>query len=129
VGAGNDEILGGVGADTITVGNGSSVIFGDGGSLAFTNGKLTSAQSLDTAYGGNDLITLGTGNNIVELNNDGSFQGQMAVYVKPRGSLGKAYMALIKPFRHLIVYPALMRQIAQAWDVRSQRGQAPAAAQ
>ncbi len=69
----------------------------------------------------------------VELG-DGSFQGQMAVYVKPRGALGKAYMAFIKPFRHAIVYPALMRQIAKTWDARSQReqatgGQAPAAAQ
>jgi hypothetical protein len=65
---------------------------------------------------------------------DGSFQGQMAVYVKPRGSFGKAYMALIKPFRHLIVYPALMRQIERTWNARSQReraarGQAPVAAQ
>ena len=41
---------------------------------------------------------------------DGRYQGQMAVYVKPRGRLGAAYMALIKPFRYLIVYPALMRQ-------------------
>ena len=30
----------------------------------------------------------------------------MAVYVRPRGLLGKGYMALIKPFRYLIVYPA-----------------------
>ncbi len=42
---------------------------------------------------------------------DGSFQGQMAVYVKPRGRFGRAYMAFIKPFRYAIVYPALMRQI------------------
>jgi Protein of unknown function (DUF2867) len=68
----------------------------------------------------------------VELG-DGSFQGQMAVYVKPRGSLGKAYMAAIKPFRHLIVYPALMRQIERTWNARSKQeqaahGQAPAAA-
>ena len=28
------------------------------------------------------------------------------------------YMALIGPFRHLIVYPALMRQIERAWDAR-----------
>jgi len=59
----------------------------------------------------------------VELG-DGSFQGQMAVYVKPRGALGKAYMGLIKPFRHAIVYPALMRQIERTWDARSQREQA-----
>jgi hypothetical protein len=49
----------------------------------------------------------------------GRYQAQMAVYVKPRGSFGKAYMALIKPFRHWIVYPALMRQIERAWNSRS----------
>lgn len=41
---------------------------------------------------------------------EGRYQGQMAVYVKPRGRFGRAYMAAIKPFRYLIVYPALMRQ-------------------
>jgi hypothetical protein len=45
----------------------------------------------------------------------GRYQGQMAVYVKPRGPFGHAYMALIKPFRYLIVYPALMRQFERAW--------------
>jgi hypothetical protein len=47
---------------------------------------------------------------------EGRHQGQMAVYVKPRGPFGKAYMALIKPFRHWIVYPALMRQIEKTWN-------------
>lgn len=36
---------------------------------------------------------------------------QMAVLVKPNGLLGKLYMAAIRPFRYLIVYPAMMRQI------------------
>jgi Protein of unknown function (DUF2867) len=36
--------------------------------------------------------------------------------VRPNGRLGTAYMAAIRPFRHLIVYPALMRQIAWAWQ-------------
>jgi Protein of unknown function (DUF2867) len=49
---------------------------------------------------------------------EGRCQGQMAVYVKPRGRLGKAYMALIKPFRYWVVYPALMRQIERAWNTR-----------
>ncbi|MDX6657732.1 MAG: hypothetical protein QOH62_2525, partial [Solirubrobacteraceae bacterium] len=49
----------------------------------------------------------------------GRYQGQMAVYVKPRGLLGKAYMALIKPFRHWIVYPGLMRQVERAWKTRA----------
>ena len=49
---------------------------------------------------------------------DGRYRGQMGVYVKPRGALGTVYMAAIAPFRHLIVYPALMRQIEHAWDAR-----------
>jgi hypothetical protein len=49
---------------------------------------------------------------------EGRYQGQMAVYVKPRGPLGKGYMALIKPFRYSVVYPALMRQIERAWNMR-----------
>lgn len=46
------------------------------------------------------------------------YQAQMAVYVKPRGAFGKAYMALIKPFRYWIVYPALMRQVERMWVER-----------
>jgi hypothetical protein len=52
---------------------------------------------------------------------EGRYQGEMAVYVKPRGPFGKGYMALIKPFRHLVVYPALMRQIERAWNRRVSR--------
>src|SRR3712207_9124473 len=44
--------------------------------------------------------------------------GQMAVLVKPNGLFGKAYMAAIKPFRYLIVYPALMRMIEREWRGR-----------
>ncbi len=47
---------------------------------------------------------------------DGSYQAQMAIYVKPRGVLGAAYMALITPLRHLVVYPALMGQIERVWN-------------
>jgi Protein of unknown function (DUF2867) len=49
---------------------------------------------------------------------EGIYQGQMGVYVKPRGKLGDAYMAAIAPFRHRVVYPALMRQIERAWNAR-----------
>ena len=45
----------------------------------------------------------------------GGFRGQMAVLVKPNGLLGAAYMAAIMPFRHLIVYPPLMREIGRDW--------------
>jgi len=45
----------------------------------------------------------------------GGYRGQMAVLVKPNGLLGNAYMAAIRPFRHLIVYPPMMRQIERGW--------------
>jgi Protein of unknown function (DUF2867) len=47
---------------------------------------------------------------------EGRYRGQMAVYVKPRGRFGQGYMALIKPFRYWIVYPALMRQFGRTWE-------------
>jgi hypothetical protein len=45
----------------------------------------------------------------------GGYRGQMAVYVKPNGLFGIAYMAAIKPFRYLIVYPPLLRGIGRTW--------------
>ena len=45
----------------------------------------------------------------------GGFRAQMAVLVKPNGLLGTGYLAAIKPLRHLIVYPTLMRQIGREW--------------
>jgi len=49
----------------------------------------------------------------------GGYRGQMAVLVKPNGLFGRAYMAAIRPFRHLIVYPAAMRQIEREWRART----------
>lgn len=46
----------------------------------------------------------------------GTWTIHMAVYVKPKGWLGRVYMQLIKPFRHLIVYPALMLTARQNWE-------------
>jgi Protein of unknown function (DUF2867) len=45
----------------------------------------------------------------------GGYRGQMAVLVKPNGLLGITYMAAIRPFRHLIVYPLMLRQIERVW--------------
>lgn len=45
----------------------------------------------------------------------GGYRGQMAVLVKPNGLLGASYMAAIKPFRHLIVYPSMMRGLERTW--------------
>ena len=52
-------------------------------------------------------------------NPDGSYHGQMGVYVKPRGLLGRPYMAAIAPFRHYVIYPALVRKIGKAWCDRA----------
>jgi len=49
-------------------------------------------------------------------NQTGGYRGQMAVIVKPNGLLGSLYMAAIKPFRHLLVYPALMRTLEREWQ-------------
>lgn len=46
----------------------------------------------------------------------GGHRGQMAVLVKTNGAFGTAYMAAIKPFRYLIVYPAMLREIGRRWD-------------
>jgi hypothetical protein len=45
----------------------------------------------------------------------GGYRGQMAVYAKPNGRFGTVYMAAIRPFRHRIVYPAMLRQIGRQW--------------
>ena len=44
------------------------------------------------------------------------YRGQMAVLVKRNGLLGSAYMAAIRPFRHLLVYPAMIKGIGRGWD-------------
>ena len=61
-------------------------------------------------------------------NGTGGYSGEMAVYVKPNGLLGTVYMAVIKPFRRLIVYPALMREIERRWSATEEpRSQSPPA--
>ncbi|UYM07432.1 DUF2867 domain-containing protein [Solicola gregarius] len=52
----------------------------------------------------------------------GGFRGQMAVLVRPNGLFGRAYMAGIGPFRHLLVYPPLMRGIAESWRAGASSG-------
>jgi len=52
----------------------------------------------------------------------GDGRAYLAIYVKPNGLLGEAYMAAIKPFRYLIVYPSMLRQLERTW-----RAGAPAA--
>jgi hypothetical protein len=44
------------------------------------------------------------------------YRAHMAVYVKPRGLLGNVYLRFIDPFRHLVVYPSLLRTVGRRWD-------------
>jgi hypothetical protein len=45
----------------------------------------------------------------------GRWRGQLAVLVRPNGAIGAAYLAAIAPFRHVIVYPLMMRDIGRMW--------------
>jgi hypothetical protein len=88
------------------------------GSLPFvplyrTDVEFAAELSNQTVHGAMHLAWVDRG--------EGRYQAQMAVYVKPRGRVGKGYMALIKPFRYWIVYPALMRQTERMWNGRTAR--------
>ncbi len=48
----------------------------------------------------------------------GGCTAEMAIYIRSRGRLSDAYMALIAPFRHRIVYPALLARIGRVWAAR-----------
>ncbi len=39
----------------------------------------------------------------------------LAIYVKSRGWQSRAYLALIKPFRHAVVYPAWIEHLTRTW--------------
>jgi hypothetical protein len=51
----------------------------------------------------------------------GGYRGQMAVLVKPNGLLGTAYMAAIRPFRHRLIYPRMLRDIERQWQARTEK--------
>ena len=46
----------------------------------------------------------------------GGYTLYLAIYVKPVSRLTPFYMAVIDPFRHLVVYPALGKQIQERWS-------------
>lgn len=65
---------------------------------------------------------------LVEVSNDtvhallhmGALDGRvvLSVYVRTRGGASRAYMALIKPFRHQFVYPAWLGRLERMWRER-----------
>ena len=48
----------------------------------------------------------------------GGYEAHWAIYVKPVGRITALYMALIDPFRHAIVYPAMLRAVRRRWRER-----------
>ncbi len=48
----------------------------------------------------------------------GGYLAYLGVFVKPVHRLTRLYMAAIRPFRWLIVYPALVRTMQKAWAER-----------
>ncbi|WP_284247324.1 beta strand repeat-containing protein, partial [Methylobacterium haplocladii] len=65
LGNGGSVVVGGVGADKIVTGSGSDVILGDNGSVVFLDGVLVSLETLESTFGGGDLILAGEGDNVV----------------------------------------------------------------
>jgi hypothetical protein len=75
------------------------------------------------------LVHLLPGESLVEMQNatvhaflcqalresDSGYRYYWGVYVKPVSRFTPLYMGLIKPFRHWIVYPAMLRMIKQGW--------------
>ena len=93
----------------------------------------TSADDVDDSATDFQAVYVTANESVLELSNsavhaaihlawiaaeDGSYGGQMGIYVKNRGRLGRVYMPAIAPFRHLIVYPALMRRLDRVWHER-----------
>jgi hypothetical protein len=46
----------------------------------------------------------------------GAYRAQLAVYVKPHGLLGNLYLAAIRPFRYVLVYPSLLRELGERME-------------
>jgi hypothetical protein len=70
MGAGNDIVIGGSGSNTITATSGNEIVVGDNATILYdANDDVDSIQSTDlvntTAYGGNNTIKLGNGNDLV----------------------------------------------------------------
>lgn len=68
-------------------------------------------------------IANGTMHGVVHLgwvpDDTGGYRGQLAVLVKPNGPLGHAYMIAIRPFRYLLVYPEMLRELGRLWQERA----------
>lgn len=62
---GNDLVFGGLGADTVTLGDGNDTVLGDHGRALFNAGAFTLIEATDPNAGGGDQINSGGGNDRV----------------------------------------------------------------
>jgi hypothetical protein len=89
--------------------------------LAFPGGPFTLLYQLDDEWAAE--IGNRTVHAVMHLgwvaDQSGGYHAQMAILVKPNGLFGTGYMAAIKPFRYLFVYPQLMRNWERAWRARA----------
>ena len=76
--------------------------------LALSARRRVGGGDRESDYARRDPRRLGSGR-------DGRLPWRAGRLRKPNGLLGTGYMAAIRPFRHLIVYPQMLRQIARAW--------------
>jgi hypothetical protein len=80
-------------------------------SLYFTDDEFAAEIANSTMHG---ILHIG-----LVPDGAGGVNGQMAVLVKPNGLFGVAYMAAIKPFRYLFVYPAMLGEFERSWQARA----------
>jgi Ca2+-binding RTX toxin-like protein len=67
LGAGNQTVIAGIGADSIAGGTGNSLVIGDEGSVSYDSGagRLTMVQTASPTFGAADVVRLGIGNSII----------------------------------------------------------------
>ena len=81
--------------------------------LALPDARRVGGRAFQQDRARRDAPRLGSGRS------GSGYHGQMAVLVKPNGRFGRAYMAAIRPFRHALVYPLLLRAIGRGWSTRA----------
>ncbi|CAB3624324.1 hypothetical protein LMG3431_00001 [Achromobacter pestifer] len=60
---GEGVMIGGMGADQLESGLGNNVMFGDNGRVALVNDRMRLIETIDIAFGGNDILLAGPGSN------------------------------------------------------------------
>ena len=87
-GSGNNIVIGGVAGDTITLGGSNNTIIGDNGQANFdATGVRTSITTTSPTSGGNDIITVTGGSNVIFGGVGGDTIKVQTVNVAPSGNI------------------------------------------